>query len=138
MAKRAFNNLEKTEFNKLLDINQLIVTKDYFLKNLKLFKSLFFGKTEDILTEENTIFVSIPLLRLKKKIKTDYSILAKSSRMKFLDKLCVIFFQRSISLYPFKLVIAIIFGKKFIFKHLKNEIFTDFSWHKLKILKEKK
>ncbi len=63
---RAFNILKNNEFNKALSLNQIMVTKDYFMENIHKFKSFFNRKTIDIVHEKNTCFISIPLVRINK------------------------------------------------------------------------
>ena len=104
MSKRAFKNLERDDFFKLLDINQLMVKKNYFLKNFKEFRNIFYKKKIDFIDKNNTVFVSIPLIRIKNLNLRDYNILKEAFRMKFLDNLFSVFYQKKIfNSYPYKL-----------------------------------
>lgn len=68
---RAFNILKTNEFNQGLSLNQIMVSKDYFIGNIHKFKSFFNRKTIDIVHEKNTCFISIPLVRINKINKMD-------------------------------------------------------------------
>lgn len=63
---RAYEILRTDKFNQIISINQITVLKDYFIRNIDKFRSLFSGKTASIVQEENTCFISIPLVRNKK------------------------------------------------------------------------
>jgi spore maturation protein CgeB len=63
----AYDLSNKKYFYSNLDPSQLIVKKDYFLKNLEKFRNLFSGQDPSFINKDNTSFVSIPLVRLSKK-----------------------------------------------------------------------
>ncbi|MFH1358680.1 MAG: glycosyltransferase [archaeon] len=96
-AKRAFETIEdKNNFNKLLNINQIAVTKNFFFNNLKKFKKIFNNDTIDFINNDNTVFISIPLVQIKNlRIKSDNEI-NKAFRMKFFDKLYLLIQSKKI------------------------------------------
>ena len=63
---RAFPILKADKFNQAITINQIVVTKEYFIKNINKFRTFFNGKKIDIISEKNTAFISIPLVKIKK------------------------------------------------------------------------
>jgi len=75
---KAFRNLKKEEFNKAISLNQIAVTKDYFIKNINKFREFFNGKIIDIINKENACLVSIPLVRINKLKRVSSDILASS------------------------------------------------------------
>lgn len=119
-SKTAFKLLERTKFNEFIDINQLMMTKEFFLNNIDKVKNLCKNNTSDLINENNSIFVSIPLVRLKNFKKTDYSIMIKAYQMKFIEELFPLAYNRKIfsSIYPYKLFIFSLNRKLFILKHL--------------------
>jgi spore maturation protein CgeB/uncharacterized protein YfkK (UPF0435 family) len=124
-ANLAFRNTPK-KAHELLTINQLMVSKDYFIKKFNSFKKIFYGKEEKIISQENTIFVSIPLVQTKKLKVLDYESMSKSFIMKFKDKLYSLFYQKKFfNKYPLVLFFSAINGKNFIFKHIKETILSN-------------
>ncbi len=71
---RAFRILKINKFNQALSLNQIMVTKDYFIENIRKFKSLFEGEIIDFLDKENTCFISIPLVRNNKINQMDFEV----------------------------------------------------------------
>jgi spore maturation protein CgeB len=124
-ANLAFRNIPEKS-HKFLIINQLMVSKNYFIKEFNSFKNLFYGKEEKIISSENTIFVSIPLIQTKRLKVLDYESMSKSFIMKFREKLYSLFYQKKFfSKYPLALFFSAISGKNFIFKYLKETILTN-------------
>ena len=75
---RGFARLKREEFNQAISINQISVSKDYFIENLDKFKSFFEGEVINIIDEKNTCFISIPLVRIKKLNGIDSEIISSS------------------------------------------------------------
>lgn len=119
LIKEAFYNLEKEKFLKILSINQLMVTKEFFLKNLEKFRKLFLGEQIEVIEEKNITFVSIPLVKIKKTIEMDYNSIKKSFHMLFIDELSHLFFQKKIfNSYIIKFLTESACGKGFMTKYL--------------------
>ncbi|MBT4165945.1 glycosyltransferase [archaeon] len=132
----AFRRCPK-EFHKLLDINQLMVKKQFFLNNLEQFKNLTNNKPFKLINKQNTIFISIPLIKIKKLRTINYEDMTKAFEIRFIDKLFSSTSKKNIifSSYPYNLLLHSI-TKPFIFKHLKKSILNKNNWDKL-ILNQK-
>lgn len=123
-ANLAFRYLPE-KAHKFITINQLMVTKDYLLKNLDSLKKLFYKEELKIITPENTVFVSIPLIQTKKLKVLDYESMNKAFVMKFKDKLYSLFYQKKFfNSYPIALFFSAVWGKMFMLKYLKEIIFN--------------
>jgi len=132
-AKKAFNTLKKEKFNNLVQLGQLIIKKKYFIDNLSRFRNFADGKKEEIINEENTSFVSIPLVELRDFKKTEYKDMLIAYQMRFRDRLYSIAKRREIfSAYPYKIIIDGIFGDWFVIKYLFKSIFNRDNWLRLK------
>src|SRR3989344_516696 len=88
--------LNKEEFNSLLDINQLMVTKEYFLNNYETLRESFHGKKIDFVNLETTSFVAMPLVRISILKTKDYDILKKAFGLKYLYRLYSLLHQKKI------------------------------------------
>jgi len=88
MANRSFKTVSKKKyFFSFLDINQLAVTRKFFFKNINKFEKIFANQEGiNMLNEDNTVFVSIPLIRIKT-FKIKGGDIEKAFRLKFLDRL---------------------------------------------------
>lgn len=124
-SKFAFKRIGN-EANKLLDINQLMVAKEYFIANLDKFKKLFNSEPVDIVEEKNTAFISIPLVTISRLRKIDYELMKKAFEMKFPNELFSLIYKKRIltSSYPYKLSLKAFAGNWFIFSYLK-ELWQD-------------
>ncbi|MBI2630282.1 glycosyltransferase [Candidatus Pacearchaeota archaeon] len=138
-AKKAYRSITREAFNSLVNINELMVTKKYFLENYDKFKSVFNGSQVNFIDDNNTIFVSIPLVRISQLNTADYNSMKKAFRMKFLDRLFYLSSQKKIffSKYPYKLLLFGILGRFFIIKHLYSSIITKENFLKIKMLFKK-
>lgn len=125
LSKFSFKRIGN-EAGKLIDINSLMVKKEFFLENLSLFKELFDGKEINLFSESNTAFVSIPLVSIKKSRKIEYEKMKKAFEFKFQNELFSLMYQKKIvtDKYPYLLVIKSLFGNPFILKYLM-EILKD-------------
>lgn len=63
-AKQSFKELKKASFRNALNVNQFMFKKDFFLKNLNEIRNFSVFK-RFFLNEENIVFVSIPMTRVK-------------------------------------------------------------------------
>jgi len=65
----AYNYLPKKDihyFYDNLDISQFMVKKDFFLKNIGKFASLYKGERPSFISKDNSFFISMPFVRTKK------------------------------------------------------------------------
>lgn len=119
-ANTAHNLLSEEDFSKFVDLGQLMVEKDFFLNNLKNFNNFLNRQAIGILTDKNTAFVSIPLVRLKKdripffKNMTDYAAMLFVTQLKVLKNKHRLFRN----LYPLKLLMYSLFKEPLILKYL--------------------
>ena len=131
-ANLAFRHIPEKAHN-FLTINQLMITKDYFLKNINSFKILFSGKETSVLKKENTVFVSIPLIQTKKVKVLEYETMKTTFVMRFKDKLYSLFYQKKFfNHYPLALCFSAFNGKKFILKYIKETVFNKENRNKIK------
>ncbi len=141
---KAFKILKKNDFNGLLNINQVMVTKNYFLKNFEKFKEIFKGKQIDIINENNTAFIEIPLVQIEHLSRVNksyinrlgFNSLKEVFRLNFMIDLFLLFSQKKIfkNFYPYKLFInSIVNGHFFILKCLFSSILSRENRAKLDI-----
>lgn len=118
-SKTAFHKLDKQEFSSLVNMNQLMVDKGYLIKNINKFKKLF-NQPINLINEENTIFVSIPLVRVGEFNQLDYESMKKAFQMRFPEYLHPLISQKKLfsSSYPYKLFLSSLNKKTFILKYL--------------------
>jgi spore maturation protein CgeB len=131
-SKKAFNSLNKKDFQKLLNMDQLMVTKDYFLKNFNAFKKIFNGEFTNIINKKDIVFVSIPLVSFTNINSIKYKNMKEIFRTLFFDKIFSLAHQKKIfDPYLFKLFFLPFPGKKFAFKYLLERFFDKGSWEAL-------
>ena len=75
---KASRKLKKEQFDQAITINQIAVTKKYFIENINKFRSFFDEKIIGIINKDDACFISIPLIRIKKLNKISSDILASS------------------------------------------------------------
>lgn len=130
---RASLNIERNGFNELLNINQIMARKDYFIKYLSDFKKFYEKGEINIIDKDNVAFIEIPLVqisRLNKNssgllYKLDLNSLENSFQLKFMFKLYSLLYQKKLlfNKYPYKLILeAILKGDVFILKYLLNSV----------------
>jgi hypothetical protein len=136
ISKFAFKRIGQ-EASKLVNINQLMTKKDFFLQNTEKFRQLARGKDFELVNEENTAFVSIPLVSIKKIRKIEYEKMKKAFEMRFPNELFALIYQKKIliSSYPYLLVIKSLFGNPFILKYLIEMIKDKGNFDKLSVNK---
>lgn len=140
---RAIKVLEKEEFNDLINPNQLMTTKQYFLDNFDKFRALLNGKNTDLVNESNSAFIDIPLVKIKRLNKTNLkgikslgpNSLEKAFQLNFIVWLYSLIIQKKIFLnsYAYKLIIMPLLQKNnVILKYLYYAYFNKSNWIKLK------
>jgi len=137
-SKRLFN-ARRDKFNFFLNINQFMVTKDYFLKNIEMFKGIFDGRQIKFVNEKNTVFVSIPLIRINNLVVKDYEIMKKAFDFNFLYQLHSLKYRKKIfsDLYIYALFLEVIKGKTFLLKSIIETLKDKSKKIRLKELKKK-
>ncbi len=119
ISKFAFKRIGK-EATKLIDINQIMVKKDFFLQNILEFEKMVREKDSELINEKNTAFVSIPLVSVNRFKKIEYEKMKKAFEMRFQNNLFSLVYQKKIltNSYPYLLFLKSIIGKGFILKYL--------------------
>lgn len=132
-CRYAFGLLDKRDASSMININQIVVRKDYFLKNLDMFKGILNGRRIDFVELENTAFVSMPLVRINKIEIKDYNKFKESFSFKFLYKLYSLVKNKRLLVdkYTYNLL-AESLKSRFIFDVLKNTFMNKDYWMKLK------
>ena len=141
----AFKNLEREKFNGLLNINAVMVSKNYFLENMEKFKSGFNGKIIDFIDDKNTIFIDLPLFRTDKinnEINSTINTLgagafSKAFQPNFVLKIYSRMHNKNLlnDSYVYKLVFNSFFkGNTAVLKYLYSSYFNKSNWDKLKKL----
>lgn len=123
-------------FNRMLDVTQLLVSKNYFLKNIEIFKDFCSGKKVSLVNRDNTVFVDIPLYRTEHlKKSADYKIMAGVFKggCLFLMKLnALINSGKFFDSYLCKLLFGpLLAGNTFVLKHLCASVFDRRYWNRL-------
>jgi len=123
------------DFNKLLNINQLMVTKNFFFENLDKIKKAFDTGFIDFVKKKNSVIISIPLVRLEKFNKLSYDKMKNYFQMKFLSHLYSLIYQKRIfsDSYMYNLLIISLLNKNFfILKHIFYSAFKKENLIRLK------
>ncbi len=111
--------LPKFEREKLFNINQLMVKREFFIQKMSLFRQIFNGKRITFIDDKNMAVIAIPLVDIEELPTKDYALLKKVFRFKFPHKLYSLFYQKKFfSAYPLKLMLEILKGNFFILKVL--------------------
>jgi len=133
----AFKRL-KEKANSLIDLNQLLVKKDFFLENINNFKDLFLNKETNLLNEENTAIVAFPLIQLYDYKEIEYEDMKKAFEMKFINQLFSLVYQKKIlkDKYAYIFTIRSLFGERLLLKYLIETIKSKSNWDKLKVNKD--
>ncbi len=112
-------SFDKLDFRKLLDINQFMVTKDFFIKNIEEFKVLVKWGDSKILNEKNVSLILFPLVRIQCVKKLDYVSMKKYLLVKFENELMSRIHRKKLfsNFYIFKLIYYSVFVDRFILKY---------------------
>ncbi|MDP4039123.1 MAG: glycosyltransferase [Candidatus Pacearchaeota archaeon] len=141
----AFTNLRKEYFDKLVNIDAVMVKKDYFVNNAEKFKEVFDGGIINFINDENTIFVDIPLFRtdnVNKGIISTINVLgteafAKAFQPNFAMKIYSRMHEKKLlgDPYIYKLLWSSLFGGNIsILKYLYQAYHNKSNWDKLQRL----
>ncbi len=125
---RAFHILKIDKFNRAISLNQIAVTKEYFIKNIEKFRAFFNGKNIEIINEKNISFISIPLVKIKKINKIDSETFSQFFHQKnFIFDISILLKQKKLftSSYFYRLVYLSLKNKclrNFLFKFVKERL----------------
>ncbi len=139
--------VKKEKFSKLLNINQIVFRKDFFLKNLNNFKRILNGEEIKLVKKENTAFVALPLVKVKSLNKINYHAIQKldkpSMDKAFQINFVFIFYSLIhrkkflFNNYPYKVLIYSLFeGHFYILKYLLNSVFNKENWSRVKNIEQ--
>lgn len=132
-ARDGLNLLDKETFSSLLDINQIVVKKEYFMNHLEMFKTAYEKNKIDFITKETTSFVAIPLVRIFDLKTKKYDVITKSFGLKFMYRLYSAYYQKKIPFDPFAYsLVAHMPLKPFIFKAVRTIMKDKSTFDKLK------
>lgn len=126
---RAFHILKINKFAQALSLNQIMVSKDYFIENINKFREFFNGKMINLVDEKNTCFISIPLVRVNKINKMGLEVFDTFFHQKnFISEIEILLKQKKlfISSYFYKMLYLMLKNsllRKFFIKLLKDKNF---------------
>ncbi len=86
-ANESLDAIGTKDFNALLDINQIMVTKKFFLNNFEALQALARGKHPEIVNRNNTAFVSMPLVWVGRFSKVRQASMQKAFRTDIVHRL---------------------------------------------------
>ena len=141
----AFKNLDQASLNKLLNLNQFIVSKKFFLENFDKIKRSYETDVIDFVSKENTLFIDVPLFKTDKLNRTNIRginglggrLLTKAFQPNFILKLYTKIYQKKLlsDSYPYRLlIVSLLNGNTAIPKYLYSSVFNSGNWDKLKKL----
>jgi len=134
LSKFSFKRIGN-EASRLIDINSIMVKKNFFLDNFHIFRDLASGKSIDFFSEQNTAFVSIPLVSIKKMKKIEYEKMKKAFEFRFQNELFSLMYQKKLffNLYPYHLVFKSLRGNSFITRYLLETLKDQSNRDKLSV-----
>jgi len=112
--RKAFKTLSEKDFYLVINLNQIMVKKEFFLNNFKKFKKLMENEKIYFINQENTIFIFSPLIRLNKIPIKNYGIIKRSFNLKFIHQLYSLKYRRRFLLK---------YLPAFLFEILKGNLF---------------
>ncbi len=120
-------NSNKQRFYDLLDITQLMVKKEFFLKNLDKFMN-FSNYKEDLVNSENTSFIGFPLLKRIAVPNIKKEDLGTIFAPSFENELIALYSSKKLlsSSYAYKLLLSSIITKPYIINYLINKLKLKF------------
>ncbi len=122
----AFKLLKQEEFSKLIQLEQLVVRKSFFINHISAFKEFAKGKSINIITKKNTTFVTRPFVRITKSPQLPYSLMKKIFWTKYEHKLKAYIYKRNplVLLYLYRAGLQYLLGNQLLLKHLLEKCST--------------
>jgi len=123
-----WGNFPDRDYQSLLNPNQIMVTKNFFINNYETIKENYKNKTANFVNKNNTAFVSIPLVKISKfkknffnhpEFKKELSLINFSFHRKFYA------LKRNpikLLIYALLLIKEILTGKNFLYSQLKIKL----------------
>lgn len=118
----AFKVLDRNSFLKTLNLGQIMVKKEYFLKNIKLFRN--FDDRKGDLFKAKYVFIRYPLSEIKMNLDIPYKEMDKISLPLFENELRSLKIKKEIinSRYTYKTILSAFKGNKYLAYLLKNSL----------------
>ncbi len=122
-SKESFNSISEKDFFKLIKLSQIMVKKDYFIKNINSFRD-FSKKNKKLFKKEDCVFVSIPLVYTKKFNSSIYKSIKTTSSANYLLNIKTLMDKKSIftSPYLYLLTLDSLFTRRFF---ILRDIFKE-------------
>lgn len=132
-GKYSYFYLGKGDFNSIVSPAQLMVKKEYFLDNISIFKMMISGKKTNLIDENNTAFITIPLVRINGLNNLNEIKKSKAFIFSFENQINKLMKERRIltTSYIYKLFINSLLRRDFIWKHLLIKLFARFNFTRL-------
>ncbi|MSS74061.1 hypothetical protein EXS72_00270, partial [Candidatus Pacearchaeota archaeon] len=129
----AFKLLQPEEFSKLIQLDQLVVRKSFFIKNLSKFKDFSKGKSINMLNKENTAFITRPFVRLVNSPTLPYSTMKKIFWTKYEHKIkSYLYHKNPLILWYFYLTgLQFLLGNRLLLSHLLEKGCSKFKKSKI-------
>lgn len=133
---RSNSGMGDDAFNTVVDASQMMVSREYFLKNVAAFKALYRGNA-NMINKNDVAFIDLPLYRTKKiKKKARYGVMSQIFKggCLFLVQLQSLIQRKRIfwDPYLYKLLLIPLFkGNTFVLKHLFASLFDRRYWNRL-------
>jgi spore maturation protein CgeB len=89
------------EFSSLLDINQIMITKEFFLKHLDKFKKFFKGYPINVINKDNSNFIAIPLVQTSKFPTKNYNLIKKAYHIRTTPNLSQFIYKKQLFTNPY-------------------------------------
>jgi len=130
---------DRDDLTPMMNINQLMVEKDYFFNNLIKFKKLMSGEKINLLNLENSTFISIPLLEIDDSQIDFNEVNDNNFRNEILWNFAPLVYQNKLffNKYLYNFILESLFLRKFfLLKYLKKNLSNKVKWKTYQILSE--
>ena len=129
----SFKVLKPDEFAKSINLDQLVVKKEFLLSNLERFVAFSKGSSIDIINEKNTAFVTRPFVRLYKEPTIPYQTAKKILWSKYENNLKSYRNRKNplFVVYLSSILLNYLLGNKLALKHINERIFLKVKKNKI-------
>lgn len=141
---KAMKSVKKENFFGLFNLQQFMVTRDYFMRNVEMFREIFLqDRIIDFSDEKNTSLITIPLLQIEKLSRRNLRTLRHMKgeelenvlQLNFIFELYVRLYQKRILFdgYLYKLLLDGLFKNRyFLLRSTSNVLSKKEIWAKMK------
>jgi len=129
----AFKTLNSKDFAKSINLDQLVVKKEFFLSNINKFVSFSKGMPIDILNKNNTAFVTRPFVRLYKAPSIPYPIVKKILWPKYEENLRAYVYKKDplILSYFISILFNYLLGNRLVLENINEKMITKIKRNKI-------